>query len=81
MVQFQDEAYELGCKWAYVYDAGSPSRKLVMDFVNNSHLVNVVHNDFKDPDAIFVPFFKAGEQYAALHPQHNHVVTANGYVN
>lgn len=77
----QDEAFELGCKWAYVYDAGSPSRKLIMDTMNHSYLVNVVHNDFKDPDAIFVPFFKAGEAYAASHPQQNHVTTTNSLVN
>jgi methylenetetrahydrofolate reductase (NADPH) len=25
-------------------------------------LVNVVHNDFKDPQAIFQPFFKVGAE-------------------
>lgn len=78
---FQDEAFELGCKWAYVYDAGSSSRKLIMDIMNDSYLVNVVHNDFKDPDAIFVPFLKAGEEYAASHPQQNHIAKPNGFVN
>lgn len=68
-------------KWAHVYDAGSPSRKLIVDTVNNSYLVNVVHNDFKAPDAIFAPFFKAGEQYAASHPQQNGAATTNGLVN
>jgi methylenetetrahydrofolate reductase (NADPH) len=28
-------------------------------------LVNVVHNDFHDSEAIFKPFFKAGAEYAA----------------
>ncbi len=28
-------------------------------------LVNVVHNDFHDPDAIFKPFFRAGAEYKA----------------
>lgn len=28
-------------------------------------LVNVVHNDFKRPDAIFEPFLKAGAELAA----------------
>lgn len=28
-------------------------------------LVNVVHNDFKKPNAIFEPFFKAGAEYTA----------------
>ncbi|KIM58964.1 hypothetical protein SCLCIDRAFT_1044288 [Scleroderma citrinum Foug A] len=62
---WKDEAYELGVKWANVHEAGSASRQLIMDVMNNSYLVNVVHNDFKDAKAIFVPFFKAGEKYAA----------------
>jgi methylenetetrahydrofolate reductase (NADPH) len=33
--------------------------------MDTSYLVNVVHNDFKDPDAIFRPFFKAGAEFAA----------------
>lgn len=52
-----------------------------MDIMNDSYLVNVVHNDFKNSDAIFVPFLKAGEEYAALHPQQNHVAKMNGFVN
>ena len=31
------------------------------------YLVNVVHNDFKKPNAIFEPFFKAAADYAAKH--------------
>lgn len=69
----------MGCKWAYIYDAASPSRQLIIDIMNDSYLVNVVHNDFKDPDAIFVPFVKAGEEYAASHQ--NHAAKANGFVN
>jgi methylenetetrahydrofolate reductase (NADPH) len=33
--------------------------------MDTSLLVNVVHNDFKDPEAIFRPFFAAAEDYAA----------------
>lgn len=33
--------------------------------METSCLVNVVHNDFHDPEAIFEPFFKAGADYAA----------------
>ena len=43
------------------------------------YLVNVVHNDFKKPDAIFEPFFKAGTEYAAKHGVTNG--QANGHVN
>jgi len=28
-------------------------------------LVNVVHNDFKDPEGIFKPFYQAGAEYVA----------------
>jgi methylenetetrahydrofolate reductase (NADPH) len=52
-----------------------------MDIMNNSYLVNVVHNNFKDPGAIFVPFLKAGEEYAASHPPQNGSAMTNGVVN
>lgn len=61
----QDEAYELGRQWGNLYEPGSPSRKVIEDLMETSLLVNVVHNDFMDPEAIFRPFFKAGEDYAA----------------
>ena len=31
--------------------------------MDNYFLVNVVHNDFKDSQAIFQPFFKVGAEY------------------
>lgn len=64
---WKDEAYELGVKWANVYEAETPSRKLMMEIFESSYLVNVVHNDFKDSQAIFEPFFKAGAEHAAQH--------------
>jgi len=33
--------------------------------METSLLVNVVHNDFHEPEAIFKPFFKAGADYLA----------------
>ena len=65
MMRIQDEAYELGSQWANLYDADSPSRQVIKDLMETSFLVNVVHNDFKDPSAIFKPFIQAGENYAA----------------
>ena len=62
----QDEAYELGQQWAKIYDADSPPQRLISELMDTSFLVNVVHNDFHDSEAIFQPFFKAGEQYTAL---------------
>jgi methylenetetrahydrofolate reductase (NADPH) len=61
---WKDEAYELGTKWAEIYEPESPSRKLLGDLMENSLLVNVVHNDFKDPEALFRPFFVAAAEYA-----------------
>ncbi|KAJ7224277.1 methylenetetrahydrofolate reductase-domain-containing protein [Mycena pura] len=63
---WKDEAYELGQQWAKIYDANSPSQRLISELMDTSFLVNVVHNDFHDSEAIFQPFFKAGEQYTAL---------------
>lgn len=63
---WKDEAFELGQQWAQVYHPDSPSRKLISDIMDASFLVNVVHNDFHDTDAIFLPFLKAGEEYRAL---------------
>jgi len=52
----QDEAYELGQQWAKLYEADSPSRRLIRDLMDDFLLVNVVHNDYKDAGAIFEPF-------------------------
>jgi hypothetical protein len=82
----QDEAYELGTHWANLYEPGSPSRTLLTELMETSLLVNVVHNDFKDADAIFRPFLAAGEEYAAKQAQ-AHVngglngAATNGHVN
>ena len=48
-----------------MYEPSSASRKFICDMMNTWLLVNIVHNDFKDPTAIFEPFFKAAAEYAA----------------
>ncbi|KAL0577913.1 methylenetetrahydrofolate reductase (NAD(P)H) met13 [Marasmius crinis-equi] len=63
---WKDEAYELGQQWAKIYDPDSTSRKVISELMDTCYLVNIVHNNFHDPDAIFRPFFKAGEEYAAM---------------
>ncbi|KAK2463578.1 hypothetical protein APHAL10511_004329 [Amanita phalloides] len=63
---WKDEAYELGQQWGLFYEADSRSRKLIMDLMETSYLVNVVHNDFHDSEAIYKPFLKAGAQYQAM---------------
>lgn len=62
---WKDEAFELGAQWAKLYEHDSPSQKLISDFMDTSFLVNVVHNDFHDADAIFRPFYKAGADFKA----------------
>ncbi|KAE8224242.1 hypothetical protein CF326_g8066 [Tilletia indica] len=57
---WKDEAYELGRKWAAVYEPSSPSRKLLQGLFDSWFLINVVHNDFKQPDAIFKVFESLG---------------------
>jgi len=63
---WKDEAYELGSQWAKLYETDSTSHKLIADFIDNSFLVNVVNNDFHNPEAIFGPFFRAGAELVAL---------------
>jgi methylenetetrahydrofolate reductase (NADPH) len=60
---WKDEAYELGKQWAAMYDNASASHKLISDLMETCLLVNVVHNDFHDPGAIFKPFVKAGTEF------------------
>ncbi|KAL9082388.1 MAG: hypothetical protein Q9159_006460 [Coniocarpon cinnabarinum] len=53
---WKDEFYRLGMDWAHCYDASSPSRHLITSLMEDWHLVNIVHNDFQNPDGIF-PLF------------------------
>jgi len=75
----QDEAYELGQQWAKLYEADSPSRRLIRDLMDDFLLVNVVHNDYKDAGAIFEPFFRAGVEYAAK--TNDRAANTNGHAN
>ena len=61
---WKDEAYELGQQWANFYDPDSPALEFVKSFFDTSLLVNVVHNDFRQPHAIFEPFIEAAAEYA-----------------
>lgn len=76
---WKDEAYELGQQWANSYDEGSAAGELVKSFFNTSLLVNVVHNDFRQPDAIFEPFIRAAADFAAQKQVPNG--NANGHAN
>ena len=59
-----------------MYEPDSPSRKLISDIMDTSFLVNVVHNDFHDSEAIFEHFYKAGAEYLAMKPNS---ITINGH--
>lgn len=55
---WKDEAFELGQQWANLYPAGSKANQILNEIFNTYYLVNVVHNDYRDPDslAVFRPF-------------------------
>lgn len=53
---WKDEAYRLGSEWAHCYEQDSPTRKLIEEVVDKWYLINIVHNDFQNPDAIFNVF-------------------------
>ena len=65
-------------QWANVYEADSPSHKLITDIMNSFLLVNVVHNDFKDSNAIFEPFFRIGAEFGLHIDGPNGVNGTNG---
>ncbi|KAL6884278.1 methylenetetrahydrofolate reductase [Trichoderma longibrachiatum] len=50
---WRDEAFRLGVDWAHCFDAGTPSRALIEDIMNNWYLVNIVNNDFRENNTIF----------------------------
>ncbi|KAL5361045.1 methylenetetrahydrofolate reductase-domain-containing protein [Aspergillus floccosus] len=53
---WKDEAYRLGEDWAKCHEAGSPSRKLIQDVMDNWYLVNIVNNDFHNSFNLFELF-------------------------
>lgn len=48
---WKDEAFELGYQWADVYGEASESRKFIRGMMDSYFLVNIVNNDFREPDA------------------------------
>lgn len=72
----QDEAFELGQQWANLYPADSESNKILNDIFSTYYLINIVHNDYRDPDplAIFKPVLGETPEWTELH-QH---ATTNG---
>ncbi|CCA74929.1 probable MET13-putative methylene tetrahydrofolate reductase [Serendipita indica DSM 11827] len=70
---WKDEAFELGMQWSQVYDSGSPSQALIANIMETYTLVNVVHNDFRDPEAIFTPFYRAAQSLNSSGLTNGHV--------
>jgi methylenetetrahydrofolate reductase (NADPH) len=50
---WKDEAFRLGDEWANCYKEDAPSNKLIKEIADNWYLINIVHNDFHRPYAIF----------------------------
>lgn len=50
---WKDEAFLLWDEWAGIYEEGSTSRKFLQELANTWFLVNIVHNNFTDSNAIF----------------------------
>ena len=80
---WKDEAYELGYQWANSYEPGSAASEFIKSFFDTSLLVNVVHNDFRQPDGVFEPFIKAAADYAAQKhvPNGDAVDLSNGHAH
>lgn len=75
---WKDEAFELGQQWANLYPSGSESNKLLGDIFSTYYLVNIVHNDYRNPDplAIFKPFL---DDNAAANGVNGHSRGSNGH--
>ncbi|KAI8921423.1 methylenetetrahydrofolate reductase-domain-containing protein [Powellomyces hirtus] len=58
---WKDEAFELWNKWALLYEASTPSRKVIQEISDTWFLMNVVDNNYKEEQAIFEIFGDASE--------------------
>lgn len=74
----QDEAFELGMQWAHMYEPSSLTHRLLVTTMETYYLVNVVHNDIRDPEAIFQPFYRAAQSKIAT-ININHTNGINGH--
>ncbi|ORX90153.1 MTHFR-domain-containing protein [Basidiobolus meristosporus CBS 931.73] len=51
-----EEAFQIWNEWKMIYPPQSPSAKLIQEIGDTYYLVNIVHNDFQNADAIFALF-------------------------
>ena len=64
---WRDEFYHLGSEWSKCYPEDSVSRKLITEITESWYLVNIVHNDFRQPRGIF-PLFDGLSGLKAVKP-------------
>lgn len=50
---WKDEAFELWSQWSSVYESTTTPHQLLSEIQDTWYLVNIVHHDFKRPNAIF----------------------------
>jgi methylenetetrahydrofolate reductase (NADPH) len=55
---WKDEAFALWGLWARQYDEGSQSRKVIEEIKDTWFLVNIVDNNFVNPDSELTALFK-----------------------
>ena len=51
---WKDEAFQLWVEWSKVYDVNATSAKLLQTIADTWYLVNIVHNDFQNAEALFL---------------------------
>ncbi len=52
-VEWKEEALELWCRWAYCYPEASDARTLLEAIGKEWYLVNVMNDDYHDPESLF----------------------------
>jgi hypothetical protein len=50
---WKEEAFTIWHEWSRVYPPRSPTAQFLADVANTYWLVNVIHHDFPDPDALW----------------------------
>ncbi|KAI9138489.1 methylenetetrahydrofolate reductase-domain-containing protein [Paraphysoderma sedebokerense] len=63
---WKDEAFELWSQWGSVYEPSSPTSTVINDIYDNWYLMNIVHNDFHNPKAIFKIFEEMGDRQSSV---------------
>jgi methylenetetrahydrofolate reductase (NADPH) len=78
---WKDEAFKLGEDWSRCYPAGSGSRQLIEEVMNQCYLVNIVNNNFHQTHEIFKIFDGLEAQDLDTIFQGHHPDNVNGNAN